>query len=207
MTNLHLLVSHFTKFLILFLSLLSTGTADVTLKIEDQNGKPVQDAVIWVPGIGKATPTTATICQKQRQFSPMVTVIPVGTQVRFPNRDTVQHHIYSFSPVKQFDIPLYSGESAPPITFDKPGVITIGCNIHDWMSAYIVVLDTTAFAQTGADGIATIRGVQASVTVQVWHPQLKTKIVEAKTALNGKIVLSLRPIPPRTPPDDSESGY
>lgn len=64
--DLYLSVSHFTKFLILFLALLSTGTADVTLKIEDQNGKPVQDAVIWVPGIGKPAPTTATICQKQR---------------------------------------------------------------------------------------------------------------------------------------------
>ncbi len=195
------------RFLILFFPLLATATADLSLKIEDQNGKPVEDAVIWVPKIGKPTPTTATICQKQRQFSPMVTVIPVGTLVRFPNRDTVQHHIYSFSPVKSFDIPLYSGESAPPITFDLPGVITIGCNIHDWMSAYIIVLDTTAFAQTKADGVAIIRGVQPGVTVQVWHPQLRGKIVEAKAGVDGKIELSLRPIPRRNPPDDSKSSY
>ena len=75
------------------------------------------------------------------------------------------------------------------------------------MSAYIIVLDTTAFAQTKADGVAIIRGVQPGVTVQVWHPQLRGKIVEAKAGVDGKIELSLRPIPRRNPPDDSKSSY
>jgi plastocyanin len=81
-----------------------------------------------------------------REFTPYVSVIQTGTRVEFPNRDPIQHHVYSFSPAKTFEIKLYSGRSPESILFDKPGVITIGCNIHDWMIAYVLVVPTPYFA-------------------------------------------------------------
>lgn len=181
--------------------------ADVSMKIVDQEGKPVEDAVVWVPGIGKPVPTSVVICQKQRQFSPMVSVIPVGSTVRFPNRDTVQHHIYSLSPTKIFDIPLYIGEAPNPVKFDQPGVVTLGCNIHDWMSAYVVVLNTTAFAHTTADGMAILKGISSGALMQVWHPRLRGKIMEVKAVEGGKVEISLRPPVRRMPYDQRDGGY
>jgi plastocyanin len=196
--------------MVLFLLFFMTGisvAADLSMTVVDPKGKPVEDAVVWVPGIGKPVASKATIFQKQRQFSPLVTVLPVGSVVHFPNRDTVQHHVYSFSPAKKFDIPLYSGDAPAPVKFELPGVIALGCNIHDWMSAYIVVLDTTAFARTGPDGVATIPGIQAGATLQVWHPRLRGKTMETKSVAGGKIEVSLRPAERRISYDDSSGGY
>lgn len=78
----------------------------------------------------------------------------VGTRVTFPNRDNIRHHVYSFSSAKKFELPLYIGTPAAPVVFDKPGVVALGCNIHDWMLAYIYVLTTPHFAKTAADGKA-----------------------------------------------------
>ena len=90
--------------------------------------------------------------QFNKTFVPEMLPIAVGTQVRFPNRDQIRHHVYSFSRPKRFELPLYKGEDAPPVLFDKPGVVKIGCNIHDWMSAIILVLPNDRFAVTKEDG-------------------------------------------------------
>ena len=82
------------------------------------------------------------IAQAKRQFSPRVTVVTVGTPVTFPNFDTVRHHVYSFSPVKTFELKLYAGVPNAPVVFDKPGIAVLGCNIHDQMAAWVVVVDT-----------------------------------------------------------------
>jgi hypothetical protein len=99
------------------------------------------------------------IAQTHRQFSPQVTVITVGTSIAFPNRDTVRHHVYSFSPVKTFELKLYAGVPAAPILFDKPGIAVLGCNIHDEMVAWVVVVDTPLFARSAPGGRAQIDGV------------------------------------------------
>jgi hypothetical protein len=99
----------------------------------------------------------------------------VGSTVAFPNRDSVRHHVYSFSPAKRFELPLYAGVPAQPVLFDKPGVVVLGCNIHDWMIGYIYVSESPWFAKTGADGKALLADLPArAYTVRVWHPQLTT---------------------------------
>ena len=111
--------------------------------------------------------------QRGQEFSPYVTPLLVGTAVSFPNRDNVQHHVYSLSPPKKFELPLYAGEAKAPVMFDHPGVVALGCNIHDWMSAYVVVLATPWFAKTGPDGGATITGApDGRYRAEVWHPRL-----------------------------------
>ena len=79
-------------------------------------------------------------------------VIPVHSTVQFPNSDAISHQVYSFSSARQFQLPLYRGKPYPPVQFDQPGVVTLGCNIHDNMLAYIVVTAAPFFGRTDADG-------------------------------------------------------
>jgi plastocyanin len=126
-------------------------------------------------GAASAAPKKqAVVDQRDKQFVPYVTAVQVGTAVSFPNSDNIRHHVYSFSPAKKFELPLYSGVPAEPVVFDKVGFITLGCNIHDWMIAYIAVLPTPYFQVTRQDGRAVLRDLPAGqYTVQVWHPALK----------------------------------
>jgi hypothetical protein len=109
--------------------------------------------------------------QFDREFVPYVSVIQTGTAVAFPNRDPIAHHVYSFSPAKSFEIKLYTGRSPGEVRFEKPGVVTLGCNIHDWMIAYILVVSTPYFARSDEQGIARLRDLPAGpYELRVWHP-------------------------------------
>jgi plastocyanin len=153
--------------------------AELRAQVTDKKGKPVADAVVLaVPVEPKAAqhgkiPADA-VDQVDKQFVPYVKAIPVGATVRFPNSDNIRHQVYSFSPAKKFELPLYAGTDAPPVVFDKPGVVILGCNIHDWMIGYIYVSDTPFFAKTGAAGTATLNEMPAGeYTVRVWHPSME----------------------------------
>jgi hypothetical protein len=112
---------------------------------------------------------------------PYVTVIQTGTTVTFPNRDPILHHVYSFSPAKPFEIKLYTGKSPVEVVFDKPGVVTLGCNIHDWMIGYIAVVPTPWFAKTDAAGTAIIRDLPpGAYDIQAWHPHQRGTIGPAR---------------------------
>src|SRR5437868_8194485 len=128
------------------------GSFDVTVK--DSKGDPVSDAVVYAIASGPraASKKQAVIDQRDRQFVPYVTAVQVGTAVLFPNSDNIRHHVYSVSPAKRFELPLYAGVPAAPVVFDKEGFVTLGCNIHDWMVAYVAVLPTPYFQVTRADG-------------------------------------------------------
>lgn len=112
--------------------------------------------------------------QKNRMFIPHVLPVQTGTAVQFPNSDDVRHHVYSFSPAKPFQLPLYKGTPANPEVFDRAGVVTLGCNIHDQMSAFIVVVDTPYFEKTPVGGRATLRVLNGGrYTVRVWYPDMR----------------------------------
>jgi len=188
--------------------------ADVRILVKDQTGRPVEGAIVWAELSREKKPPSAVqaeIVQKNRQFLPAVTVIPVGSVVRFPNWDNVQHHVYSFSAAKTFDIPLYIGESPRAIEFPRPGIVTLGCNIHDWMAGYILVLDTAVYARTDAEGIALLRNLPAeSATVYGWCPRLRGEPVkfDVQPGQNvAELAMRLRPDFRRTPPDDRGGGY
>ena len=112
--------------------------------------------------------------QVDKQFVPYVKAVLVGSKVRFPNSDNIRHQVYSFSAAKKFELPLYAGANAPPVVFDKPGVVVLGCNIHDWMVGYIYVSETPYFAKTEAAGTASIADLPpGEYTVRIWHPSME----------------------------------
>jgi plastocyanin len=155
-------------------------TAEIAASVTDQQGRPVADAVlVAVPVDGNMRPPQrprdGSIDQVDKEFFPRVTVVPVGASVTFPNHDDVRHQVYSFSPAKRFELPLYAGVPAQPVVFDKPGVVVLGCNIHDWMVGYVYVSESPFFAKTGKDGKAVLAELPARAYVlRVWHPQLET---------------------------------
>jgi plastocyanin len=151
------------------------GAAALEVRVHDGQGKPLAGAVVFLdsPEARSASrPVAGTeIAQVGRQFNPAVTVVPVGSAVSFPNRDTVRHHVYSFSPVKKFEIKLYVGTPESPVVFDKPGIAVLGCNIHDRMVAWVVIVETPYVGQTGADGRVTLPQVPAGTyRLRAWHP-------------------------------------
>jgi plastocyanin len=154
-------------------------TARIVATVTDAQGKPVPDAVVVaVPSDGAtrtfAKPREEAILQVDKEFVPRVSVVLVGTRVAFPNNDDVRHHVYSFSPAKRFELPLYQGVPPQPVLFDKPGVVVLGCNIHDWMVAYVYVSESPHFAKTGSEGRAEIDDLPGrAFLVRVWHPQLE----------------------------------
>ena len=147
--------------------------------VTNTNGAPVADAVVFVqtPALDpdKSRPMQV-VDQVDKTFVPGLLPIVVGTAVRFPNHDQIHHHVYSFSPAKTFELPLYKGEGADPVVFDKVGAVRIGCNIHDWMSGIILVLPSPHFAVTDRSGHFILEGLAAGTyTLAAWHALSKLK--------------------------------
>jgi plastocyanin len=173
---------------LLFASFAMAHPATLNVSVSDAAGKPLLDAVALLePAAGKAPVkpmADVEISQAKRQFAPRVTLITVGTTITFPNFDTVRHHVYSFSPTKTFELKLYAGVPNLPVTFDKPGVAVLGCNIHDTMAAWVVVADTPWFARSAANGRARIDGVPAGTyRLRLWHAGLGPGIEPAPVAI------------------------
>jgi plastocyanin len=151
--------------------------ATVTITVRQPNGAPLTDGVVLIDSAAAPRPVPHgpyMMEQKQIAFQPHVLIVPVGAQVAFPNRDLVRHHVYSFSKAKRFDLKLYGREDQRSIVFDTPGVVALGCNIHDTMSGFVIVTATPFYARTDANGRVTIPGVPAGpVTLRLWSPSIR----------------------------------
>jgi len=171
------LIVRIVIFGVLALAMARAMAATVQVQVHDNNGKPLADAVVFLESREARALTKplqgAEMAQKAKVFDPTVLVVPVGTAVVFPNRDTVRHHVYSFSPAKSFELKLYSGVPANPVVFDKAGIAVLGCNIHDAMAAWVVVVETPFFGRSGATGAVAIQAIPAGAyRLRVWHPSL-----------------------------------
>src|SRR3954452_16627757 len=155
------------------------AAAPLSVRVVDASGHPVRDAVVTLyPSGNAARPARGTghfvVSQKNLQFHPFLTVIPVGADVSFPNFDPTKHHVYSFSPAKRFELKLFAKDQSRTVHFDKPGVVALGCNIHDGMSAFIFVTDSAWTTRTSARGTAVFADApSAAARITVWHPYLR----------------------------------
>jgi len=178
------------------------GAATIDVQVSNEAGQPLPNAVVFLESREArqaARPMqNALIAQVAKQFDPVVTVVPTGTSVQFPNRDKVRHHVYSFSPAKTFELKLYAGTDANPVVFDKPGVAVLGCNIHDNMAAWVVVVDTPYFGRSADAGKVSLVNVPAgNYRLRVWHPELPVGAPATDQALAvgaANISLTLRPL-------------
>jgi len=178
------------------------------VSVARQNGQPLSGAVITVDResapLGPAAPVKAIMDQVNLAFAPDVLVIPVHSTVQFPNSDAISHQVYSFSSARQFQLPLYRGKPYPPVQFDQPGVVTLGCNIHDNMIAYVLVTDAPFFGRTDARGQWRASDVpDGRYRVRIWHPLLNepreiegmVDVSAARGAVSIRLSKALRPAP------------
>ena len=200
MTNSLLCSAIITIFLVVFSQKIQA--ADLNIDVLDTTGSPIENAVVYAEPDNKSSipAANAIIEQRGKQFNPLVSVVQAGTDVTFPNFDSVRHHVYSFSPAKTFELKLYTGVPTSPIKFDKAGTVVLGCNIHDYMVAFIHVVDTPYFAKTNKLGKAVLRDLpNGNYTLKAWHYALakEKEIVEKqmliKESQNLVLTLSLKP--------------
>jgi plastocyanin len=217
-------IHFFLRLLIILTLVTNAGAADLHIKVQtaDKN-EPVMHAVIIAnPAIPVHTPEqvrpNAVIDQIDKEFVPLVSVVRTGTAIQFPNSDNIRHHVYSFSPAKSFELPLYIGMPAEPVIFDKAGIVTLGCNIHDWMIAYVYVVDSPYTAITDKDGSANITNMPAGdYEVSVLHYEMdqdaKAENIhisvndDDKLELQSSITLKPRIHPRRSPMRLNRGGY
>lgn len=151
--------------------------ATLAIEVTDQSGAPIKDAVVYaLPRSGQPVgrlEAAVAVAQASKQFDPIVSVVQTGTSVSFPNKDSFRHHVYSFSAPKVFELKLYGGDAAQaaPVLFDKPGLVVLGCNIHDQMIAFVQVVDTPSFGKTDARGAVRLDRLQGDYELRVWHHQ------------------------------------
>jgi plastocyanin len=173
--------------------------ATMDISVVDANNEPVPNVAVYVTQagatIGSAPPRLAVMDQRDTRFEPHILVIQKGTAVEFPNSDVVAHHVYSFSKPNDFVLPLYKGHPHDPVLFEHDGIVTLGCNIHDQMLGYIVVVDTDIFGVTNDAG--TLRVVTddtgGAATVSIWSPRIRDReLTQAVAARSKSVAFSLK---------------
>lgn len=180
----------------LFSLLLSAAAqaAPVTVQVADAQGRPIAGAVVFLesPAAAKAARPLerVEVAQAQRQFVPPVSVVTLGSAVQFPNLDTVRHHVYSLSPAKRFELKLYIGRPESPVVFDKPGVAVLGCNIHDQMVGWVVIVETPYYARTDDNGRAVIDAPAGHYRLRTWH----TDLAVGAPALDQALTVAAAPV-------------
>lgn len=201
-------------FVLLFIATSSFGS-DIDIFVIDREGRPVADVAVYALRLDgqndlPAPTANAVMDQIDKQFVPHVLVVQTGTAVEFPNSDTVAHHVYSFSHPNKFLLPMYHGEQHPPVTFEHSGVVTLGCNIHDHMLGYILVVDSMAVAKTDENGKASLSlDNPQDYEINIWSPRIRDR----DEALSKTVVTPGSPEPEVTfhlakklnPPHDRQS--
>lgn len=193
------------------ISTLPVQAGAVTLNIIDQHQQPVSNAVVEILNSDeiKGLPSNiAVIDQINKAFVPEQIIIQQGQSVDFPNSDNIRHHVYSFSEAKTFELKLYADKPEKEIVFEKPGVVVVGCNIHDSMIGYIYVAQHQPFISSDL-GMVNIAAEESSAHISIWHPYAASgaesrqtfELNQLEQNANGEYIVELQLLPP--PPRDS----
>lgn len=179
--------------IIFFVSIQSSMANNLNFSLVDSKKKPLANVAIYVMPLDASAKSQTSnkkgsITQRNKTYIPHVSIFQKGTNVTFLNEDRKKHHVYSFSKAKKFEIKLYSGKPPKKIIFDKSGLVTLGCNIHDNMLAYAYILDTPYYALSNKQGRATLRNVpNGQYLLKIEHPQQKNEAaIQKRLNLSGK---------------------
>lgn len=187
--------------IVLCLLALPLRAGTLVVDVLQGTGLPLADAVVFLESPQARRQVRplmkAEMGQAGKQFVPQVLVVTTGTEVDFPNRDTVRHHVYSFSPVKKFELKLYIGTPTQPVLFDQPGIAVLGCNIHDQMVGWIVIVDTPYFGRTAAQGQVVLDKLPpGNYRLRSWHPGLPVGAAALDQAVSvpaeGRLAVTVR---------------
>jgi plastocyanin len=149
---------------------------------------PLPDSTESPPARLETTTHRFQLVQKNKRFIPHLLIVPVGAVVQFPNHDPFFHNVFSLFEGTKFDLGLYEGGATRAITFSKPGVSYIFCNIHPEMSAVIIVLEYPYYAVSNPAGEVSISAVPAGrYQVNIWHERC---LPEALESLSREVALS-----------------
>lgn len=202
---------------LLFASLAAVQAASLQGELVDSKGAPLANAVVTLQGsaVDAAAPGKAVVDQHEMRFVPSVLAVRTGTAVTFPNSDDIRHHVYSFSAPKRFELRLYQGTPSAPVVFDKPGLVVLGCNIHDWMVGYVYITDDPWFAVSDAQGKLTIDNLPAGdYRVTLWHsalpsmlPQQGGSVTVGATAVQQRFQLPIEAPSEIEPPGEPASAF
>jgi plastocyanin len=167
----------------------SAFAVPVNLTVNDKNGIPAADTIVVFDPLDTAPPSghnTAIIDQVNKLFVPRVSVMRTGTSVAFPNSDRIRHQVYSFSPPHPFTLKLYAGSPRTDVVFDKPGMIILGCNIHDSMVAFIAVVDSPYFTKIPASGKSEVDVPAGRYRLRVWNPNMTMAVESRQVSVTGE---------------------
>ncbi len=200
--------SGYTKALFAALMLAATSSygGEVDVVVVDRDGQPVSDVAVYATRTDgrkqiDSRAGSAVMDQVGKQFVPHLLVVQTGTSVEFPNSDTVAHHVYSFSHPNKFTLPMYKGTAHPPVTFEHSGVVTLGCNIHDHMLGYILVVDSATFAKTDENGSVSLSlDDPQDYEIKIWSPRIRDggelltrTVVSSDPAVSFRLAKKLNP--------------
>jgi plastocyanin len=164
------------------------GSLKGTLHLEGRAGRSVSVVTLEPVGgkVKRPSPRHRVMEQRDRDFAPHVLVVPVGSTVAFPNFDGIFHNVFSRSELKPFDLGLYRNGQAREMVFDKEGVVQIGCNLHDNMSAYVVVVSAPSYSVTDSAGNFHFRSLQpGKYRLRAWSERSTTPLVREVMIKSG----------------------
>ncbi|WP_240778298.1 hypothetical protein [Shewanella polaris] len=154
--------------------------ASQNIMVLNTQGLPAENMVVYLlpsnPAhiVARKSSKKAEVHQKDKQFSPYITIVQKDKDVAFVNEDDITHHIYSALGPKRFAFKLRHNQEQQVLRFEQTGHVSMGCNIHDWMSGHLLVVDTPFYAVTNPQGQVTFADLPADdFKIVVWHPQLK----------------------------------
>jgi plastocyanin len=160
----------------------------VTIAVHTPSGTAAEDTLVVfdpldsTPAVDKKS---VTIDQVNKRFVPRVTILRTGTAVSFPNSDSIRHQVYSFSAAKEFSIKLYAGSPKEEIVFDKPGLVVLGCNIHDTMVGFVAVVDSPYFGKVSASGDAAVDLPPGRYRYRIWHPKMVSPLTAKEITVSS----------------------
>jgi plastocyanin len=148
--------------------------ADIYIFVENVRGAPVRGRTIEIK-------------QENKQFSPRLAVVQAGTQVVFPNLDTVFHNVFSNSPKNSFDLGSYrSGDKPRSVIMTSPGLVEIFCNVHQKMNANVMVVPNNLYTRVKSDGSFHIENVPVGARKLVaWSPNTKLAAQKIDVTTSG----------------------